>query len=148
MSRERERERRGINAESTRIAESFIHYVVETTQIAKALFAPRRSVLALLLTLVFVIRIPASGLVPQPLCVRVSHVALRAAPRRFASCKLLNSARCIRASESGIRARSSLSSPRAFSGYTVGGGTGENSPRLNVARIQRQFDTHCRGNHL
>lgn len=43
----------------------------------------------------------------QPLCVWVSHVARR---YRFASCKLLNSARCIRASESGICARSSLSS--------------------------------------
>lgn len=40
----------------------------------------------------------------------------------FASCKLLNSARCIRASESGIRARSSLSSLRAFSKH---GGSGE-----------------------
>jgi len=58
-------------------------------------------------------------LVSQPLCVWVSHVARRC---RFASCKLLNSARCIRASESGIRARSSLSSLRAFSRH---GGSGE-----------------------
>lgn len=64
----------------------------------------------------------------QLLCVWVSHVARR---YRFASCKLLNSARCIRASESGIRARSSLSSLCALSSHEVP----ENSRRLNVARI-------------
>lgn len=68
----------------------------------------------------------------QPLCVWVSHVARRC---RFASCKLLNSARCIRASESGIRARSSLSSLRAFSRY---GGSGELPKiecRVNLASV-------------
>jgi len=96
------------------------------------------------LALLFVSRIPAlgrgtGGLVPTALCATESRCTTP--PFRFMQIAELGEM------HTGVRVGDSRSFVSVKSARVLRHAAPQNSRRLNVARISRQFDTHCRGDH-